>query len=102
MISLQTSSLNYCTGTYTCIYVCPHLIILLAGCGVLYVAPVRSLSLTEPYLRLIRTQESLRLQCSRWHGDTGEELGFKDVLIRIVRVSEAGTAVGDGDDGTTE
>ena len=59
------------------------------------VAPVRSLSLTEPYLRLIRTQESLRLQCSRWHGDVGEELGFKDVLIRIVRVSEAGTAVDD-------
>ncbi len=59
------------------------------------VAPVRSLALTEPYLWLIRTQHSLRLQCSWWHGHVGEELGFKDVVIRIVRVSEAGTAVND-------
>ena len=52
-----------------------------------------SLSLTEAYLRLIGTQHSSTLQCPQWHGDAGEELGFKDVVIRIVRVSEASTAV---------
>ena len=56
------------------------------------VAPVGSLSLTEAYLRLIGTQHSSTLQCPRWHGDAREELGFKDVVIRIVRVSEASTA----------
>ena len=57
------------------------------------VAPVWILSLTEAYLRLIGAQHSLTLQCPRWHGNAREELGFKDVVIRIVRVSEAGTAV---------
>ena len=57
------------------------------------VAPVRSFTLTEPYLRLIRTQHSLRSQCSRWHGDVGKELGLKDVVVRIVRVLVAGTTV---------
>ena len=54
---------------------------------------MRALSLTESYLRLIGTQHPSTLQCPRWHGDAREELGFKDVVIRIVRVSEAGTAV---------
>ena len=49
------------------------------------VAPVGSLSLTG-------TQHSSTLQCPQWHGDAREELGFKDVVIRIVRVSETGTA----------
>ena len=57
------------------------------------VAPVRALSLTEAYLRLIGAQHSSILQCPWWHGDVREELGFKDVVIRIVRVSEASTAV---------
>ena len=52
-----------------------------------------SLSLTEAYLRLIGAQHSSTLQYLRWHSDAREKLGFKDVVIRIVRVSEASTAV---------
>ena len=56
------------------------------------IAPTRSLTLTEPYLRLVRTQHSFTFECSWWHRDVGKELGFKDVVIWIVRVSETGTA----------
>ncbi len=58
---------------------------------------VRSLALIESYLRLERTQHSLRCQRSWWHGHIGEDLGFRNVVIRIVRVSEAGSAVNDSD-----
>ena len=57
------------------------------------VTSLGSLSPTEPYLRLIGSQQPSRLQRSRWHGNVWEKLGLKGVVIGIVRISEAGTAV---------
>ena len=60
------------------------------------VTPRRSSTSTEPNLRSIRTQDSFSLQCSCRHADSGEEFGFKDIVIGVGGVFVASTWGGGG------
>ena len=51
----------------------------------------RSSTSTEPNLRSIRTQDSFSLQCSLGHADSGEEFGFKDIVVGVGGIFVAGT-----------